>query len=86
MGAADSPDYLRLPVAWTPSRRFEHGQPYEYRLMLNADEVAALQRVAGRGWSLTIIDGSSGRVSERGLFATPHDALMAVYAEYFVSA
>ena len=78
---AHGPDYLSLPIAWLPSRRFEHGQPYEYRLALTGDDVAILHRVAGRGWALMIAHGAAGPATARGLFGTPHDALMVLYAE-----
>jgi hypothetical protein len=77
----DRPDYLDLPVAWTPSRRFEHGQVYEYRLTLTAGETAILQLVPGRGWAMTIAHGAGQPDSDRGLFATPRDALMVLLAE-----
>jgi hypothetical protein len=80
-GACDS-DYLKLPIACVPSRRFEHGQPYEYRLLLNTDEVAMLRLVAGKGWALTIVRGPERPPIERGLFATIFDALMVLYAEF----
>jgi hypothetical protein len=82
MTTATAPDYLKLPVTWSPSRHFEHGQPYEYRLTLRGNDVATLTAVAGQGWALTITN--SGRmVIERGLFATVCDALMVIYAEYY---
>ena len=82
MDLPDGPDYLRLPISWSPSRRLEHGEPCEYRLVLGADEVAILQRVAGKGWALTIIRGPERAPAERGLFGTIVDAVMVLYAEF----
>jgi hypothetical protein len=80
--APDGPDYLRLPLAWTPSRRFEHDRVYEYRLALGASDEAILRLVAGKGWALTIAHGNGQPATERGLFATPRDALLVLVAEF----
>lgn len=80
--AADRPDYLDPPLAWTPSQRFGHGQVCEYRVPLAAGDVAILQLVAGKGWAMTIAHGAAEPATERGLFATPHDALMVLLAEF----
>ena len=79
--AADAADYLDLPVAWVPSKRFDHGQVYEYRLRLDADEVATLRLVADKGWALTIAHGDAQPHTDRGLFATPYDAFMVLATE-----
>jgi hypothetical protein len=78
--AAEGPDYLDVAVAWTPTRRFGHGQVHEYRLSLGT-EVAILQLVAGKGWAMTIAHGTTQPDTDRGLFATPRDALMALLGE-----
>jgi hypothetical protein len=81
MDVPNAPDFVSLPVAF-PSRRFDHGQPYEYRLALGAEDEAVLQLVAGKGWAMTIVAGGQ-RAIERGLFATLRDALMVIYAEFY---
>lgn len=73
--------YLTLPFTWTPAKRFGHGQTSEHRLALPGGQIAILRVVADRGWEMTICDGA-GRESPRGLFATPHDALMVLVAEF----
>ena len=82
MSTPHQPDYLKLPIACVPSRRFDHGQPYEYRLVLGPDEVAMLRLVAGKGWALTIVRGPEQPPADRGLFATIFDAVMVIYAEF----
>ena len=80
--AADGPDYLTLPLAWTATRRFDHGRVSEHRLALGGGEVAILQLVADRAWAMTIVHGSRQPDTDRGLFGTPHDALMVLVAEF----
>lgn len=80
--AANGPDYLRLPLAWTPSRRFDHDRVYEYRLTLGGGDVAILRLVADKGWAMTVTHGSGEPDTDRGLFGTPHDALMVLMAEF----
>jgi hypothetical protein len=80
--AVDGPDFLGPALAWTPTRRFGHGQVYEYRLALDGDDVAILQLVPGKGWAMTVAHGSGQPDSDRGLFATPRDALMVLLAEF----
>ena len=80
--AADRAEYLDLPFAWAPSKRFNHGQVYEYRLMLGANEVATLRLVADKGWALTTAYGDAQPHTDRGLFATPYDAFMVVATEF----
>lgn len=82
--AADGPDFLDPPLAWTPSQRFGHGQAYEYRLALGADDVAILQLIPGKGWAMTTAHGTA-QPDERGLFATPRDALMVLIAEFVIT-
>jgi hypothetical protein len=77
---ANEAAYLELPFTWTPSQRFDHGQVREYQLGLGSGRVALLERVGGTGWALTI-EHRQHR-TERGMFATPHDALMVLVAEY----
>jgi hypothetical protein len=79
---ADGPDYLRLPLAWTPSRRFEHDRVYEYRLAIGAGDAVVLRLVADKGWAMTVTHGSGQPDTDRGLFGTPHDALMVLVAEF----
>jgi hypothetical protein len=80
--AVNGPDYLRLPLAWTPSRRFEHDRVYEYRMALGDGDVAILRLVADKGWAMTISHGSGHPDTERGLFGMPHDALLVLVAEF----
>jgi hypothetical protein len=75
-------DYLKLPLAWTPTRRFDHHQIYEYQLTLRGGEVAVLRLVADKGWALTITHAAGQPETDRGLFGTPHDALMVLVAEF----
>ena len=82
MDGVNGPDYLSLPIAWQPSRRFQHGQPYEYHVALGADDRGILRLVAGKGWALTIVPGDTQLAIDRGLFGTPDDALMVLYAEF----
>src|SRR5918993_5220293 len=77
----DGPDYLKLPLAWTPTRRFDHHQVYEYQLALGAGKVAILRLVADKGWAMTIAAAPGRPEIDRGLFGTPHDALMVLMAE-----
>lgn len=83
--AAHAPDYLRLPFAWAPSRRFDHGLVYEYRLAVGTDDIALLRLVPGKGWTMTLARGAQSDIEERGLFGTPHDALMVLFAEFVFS-
>jgi hypothetical protein len=84
--AAHAPDYLRLPFAWAPSRRFDHGLVYEYRLVVRTDDIAILRLVAGKGWTMTLArGGAQAAIEERGLFGTPQDALMVLFAEFVSS-
>ena len=79
---ADGPDYLTLPLSWTPARRFDHDRVYEYRLALGGGDVALLRLVADKGWAMMISHGSGAPDTERGLFGTPHDALLVLVAEF----
>jgi hypothetical protein len=54
---------------------------YEYRLALGGDAVAILQLVPGKGWAMTIARGTAPS-DERGVFATPLDALMVLLTEF----
>lgn len=76
----DESDYLGLPLTWTATRRFDYGRVYEYRLTLGTGQVAILRLVPEKGWAMTIADDADS-VIERGLFATPDDALMVIAAE-----
>jgi hypothetical protein len=78
----DPRQYLQLPFAWVPSGRFGHGKVHEYRLDLGANDVAILRLVADKGWALTIARGAAQPEIDKGLFATPYDALMVIVAEY----
>ena len=80
--AVHGPDYLRLPLAWTPTRRFDHHQVYEYQMAHGAGQVAILRLVADKGWAMTIVHRDGQPATERGLFGTPHDALMVLVAEF----
>jgi hypothetical protein len=75
--------FITLPFGWVVTQRFEHGLVREYQLT-RGDLVAILQRVAGRGWAMTVVHGPGQRY-DRGLFATPHDALMVLAAEFAVA-
>jgi len=79
--AADRSGHFEVPFEWTPSKRFDHGQACEYRLPLGDHGVAILRLVAGKGWALSITQGAGGDTA-RGLFATPHDGLMVLFAEF----
>ena len=57
----------------------------EYRLTLGAGNVAILQLVADNGWAMAIAHGPGRPDTERGLFGTPHDALMVLVAEFVFS-
>jgi hypothetical protein len=78
--ASERDGYLKLPFAWTSSKRFGHGQTNEYRLDLRANRVAILRLVADKGWAMSIVDGDGE--TPRGLFATPDDALLVLAAEF----
>jgi len=78
---AAEPDYLQLPLAWMPTRRFGHHQVYEYQLRLGGSDVAVLRLVADKGWAMTITHAAGEPETDRGLFGTPHDALMVLVAE-----
>jgi hypothetical protein len=86
VGIGNETDYLNLPLDCVPSRRFEHGQPYEYRLVLAPEAVAMLRLVAGKGWALTIVRGPGRAPDDRGLFGTVFDAVMVLYAEFYPQA
>lgn len=77
---AEARSYLTLPFAWTPSKRFGHGQTNEYRLALRDGRVAILRIVPDKGWAMSIASGE--QETARGLFATPDDALMVLAAEF----
>ena len=83
--APDESSYLTLPFAWAPSQRFGHGQVFEYRLVCDAGFVAVLRLVPDKGWAMTVGDGTAQPESDRGLFASPHDALMVLVAEFGAS-
>lgn len=80
--AAEGPDYLRLPLVWMPTRRDDDQRVCEYRLPLGDATVAILQLIADKGWAMTIAHGGEQADTERGLFGTPHDALMVLVAEF----
>lgn len=75
-------EYLKLPFAWSVTERFDHGEVREYQLPLAGDGRAILQLVPARGWALTVISGRGSPSTARGLFGTPHDALMVLVAEH----
>lgn len=75
-------DYLKVPLAWTPARRFDHDRVYEYRLALGTGDVAILRLVADKGWAMTISHANGEPDTERGLFGTPHDALLVLITEF----
>lgn len=79
---ADEADYLKLPITWRATRRFDHGQPYEYRLSIDVHTAAVLTMAAGKGWRLTIVHDGTPAI-DKGLFGTLYDALMVVYAEFY---
>ena len=81
-GVVDRADYLKLPLAWTPTRRFDHHQVYEYQMALGAGRAATLRLVADKGWAMTIVHDGVQPGTDRGLFGTPHDALMVLVAEF----
>ena len=83
MATSTAPDYLRLPVTWSPSRQFPNGQASEYQLALRDGDMATVRTEAGKGWAMTIIRRGGREVIDRGLFVTVCDALMVVYAEYY---
>jgi hypothetical protein len=79
-GRHDPGGYLRLPFAWASTKQFAYGQPNEYRLTLSDGRAAILRLVTDKGWAMSIAD-ARGSETSRGLFGTPHDALMALVAE-----
>ena len=80
--AADGPDYLRLPLAWTPTRRSDDHGVCEYRLPLGGGNVAILQLIEHKVWAMKITHAGGQPNIERGLFGTPHDALMVLVGEF----
>jgi hypothetical protein len=76
-----SRDHLTAPCKLEPTAWFEHGMTREYQAPLLDGNRAVLQLVAGRGWRLIIRTGAGSPELDRGLFATPHDALMLLSAE-----
>jgi hypothetical protein len=73
-------DHLSAPCQLQPTAWFEHGMTREYQVPLLEGELAILQLIAGRGWQVTIRSASTSDI-DRGLFASPHDALMVLSAE-----
>ena len=71
--------YLKLPFNWKPVRRALTG-PVEYELTLHDGRTATLTEVAGKGLAMRI-STKLGPDTPRGLFGTPHDALMVLVAE-----
>lgn len=55
-------------------------EPTSYRVELPHRDIAIVDRVANGGWQLTVREG--GQVVNRGLFATTHDVLALLEAEY----
>jgi hypothetical protein len=79
--AAHHGDHLTTPCVLRPTRTFEHGMASEYEIALPNDAVAVVRLVAAKGWNLIVRERNSDREISRGLFATPHDALMVMAAE-----
>jgi hypothetical protein len=70
-----------MNLSWSRLGPLSGGEAQGYGLLLPSDERAEL-RVVADGWEL-VISTRSGRVVRRGLFASPHDALMVLEAEYY---
>ena len=71
--------YLKPPFNWRPMRPADIEQT-EYQFALGDGRTAYLRLVAGKGWAMRIT-GGPGQETDRGLFGTPHDALMVLVAE-----
>src|SRR5688500_17255947 len=80
--SAHEADYLKLPFRWSVTARFDHGLVREYQMPLGGDTRAILRLIPARGWALTIVNGGGAPSTARGLFGTPHDALMVLLAEH----
>ena len=65
-----------------PRGSFEHGKVHCWLVELPGGDKAQLTPEPGQGWNLQIIR-KHGPVVQRGLFATPHDALAVLEAEYY---
>jgi hypothetical protein len=76
-----SRDHLSSPCKLHATAWFEHGMTREYQVTLLDGDVAVLQLVAGRGWRMTMRSAARPGELDRGLFATPNDALMVLSAE-----
>jgi hypothetical protein len=83
---ADETNHLAGPCVLTASKRFDHGAIWEYQIALPENHVAVLRLEPGKGWALNILSTQDNIDIDRGLFATPLDALMVVSAETRTSA
>lgn len=70
-----------MRLSLTPKSQFEHGHVNSYVIDLPTGAKALLSIAPGMGWDLVIVRAGTD-VVERGLFATPYDALMVLEAEY----
>jgi hypothetical protein len=60
-----------------------NGQASSYRIELPNGDCASLALASNRGWDLSI-QNYKGQMTRRGLFGSPHDALMLLEAEYYL--
>lgn len=68
-----------------PNGRSSPGlEPTSYRVELPHREIAILDRVENVGWHLSVRE--RGQVIDRGMFATTHDVLALLEAEYLPQA
>jgi hypothetical protein len=72
-----------MKLSLQPNRATPGRTLTSYTVTLRSDERAVLEQV-DRDWRLIIF--RPGRVEDRGLFASTHDILMLLEAEYFPAA
>jgi hypothetical protein len=70
-----------MNLSLIPSGPWINGEVHSYAVDLPRDRRAEL-RIVENGWEL-VISGPSGQVVRRGLFGSPHDALMLLEAENY---
>jgi hypothetical protein len=59
------------------------GQASSYRIELPNGDCALIAVASNRGWDLSI-QNDKGKMTRRGLFGSPHDALMLLEAEHYL--
>jgi hypothetical protein len=75
-------EWAQVRFVLSPTKWCEQGTISEYDVDLPRGHIATLRMVPTGGWDVEIVDRSTGTPTARGMFATTHDVLMLLGAEY----